>query len=389
MLELDTFRQQVKTIKQQHPDWGYDRISKELKCSRSKVRRAIVWLNKTQSDFQTTNVVNYNDRADSPLLRSDVLKQIRKKRGASKQEISDTLNIPENLTKSVIEYLRHHDGYNIAKIGGTYQIVSTISPQEPLRLEALMGKSYSFGVISDTHLCNKHSRLDVLEAAYDLFKKRKITQVLHAGNFIDGQFKYNMYELEAHGVHDQAQYVADNFPQRKGIKTYFITGDCHEGWYQSKEGLKIGWYIQNWCEECGRNDLIHIGHIEQDILLNRPEGDTRIRVIHPGGGCPYALSYPSQKMVESFQGGEKPQVLIMGHYHKFDVNYVREVLCLQPGCVQDQTPFMRKQKLAAHVGFCVMTIGARIDGTIGSANIEWFPFYDRMYHQKLNNFKLD
>jgi len=155
--------------------------------------------------------------------------------------------------------------------------------------------------------------------------------------------------------------------------------NCHCGWYQSREGIQIGWYMQKVCEDIGRNDIHWLGHIEADVLIN----NTRVKIMHPGGGSAYALSYSTQKIVESFQGGEKPHMLIVGHYHKYDNNYVREVLCLQPGCLQDQTPFMRKKKLGAHVGFCICTIKSREDGTIGKSSIEWFPFYDKSYHIKL------
>lgn len=320
------------------------------------------------------------------IIRSDALKIINKKKsGFTTQYLAGRLNISEQNTKELIDHLYHHDGYNIIMKGdGQYALVDTLPPQSPLDLKRLHGEDFAFGLISDTHLCNKHSRIDVLEAAYDTFASRKIKDVFHAGNLIDGEFKYNRYELLAHGVHDQCQYLADVYPQKTGITTWFITGECHEGWYQKDVGLRIGFYIQRWCENCGRKDLVHIGHIEQDIILEQPNGQTRIRIMHPGGGSAYATSYPSQKMVESFQGGEKPHMLILGHFHKFDVSYPREVPTIQAGCVQDQTPFMRKHHLAAEVGFLIVKIGSRIDGTIGRINVEWFPFFDRKYHQRLN-----
>jgi len=330
----------------------------------------------------------------NPLLRSDVLKLLNKSKkhdeGVHISKISEAVGISDALAKQVLTHLSHHDGYNIISCGDNrWKVVADLGEQQPLELQRLLGKEYTFGVVTDSHICNVHSRLDVLEAAYTYFAQQGITDVIHAGNIIDGQDKNNQFELLAHGVHDQAQYLSDHYPQRDGITTHFLTGECHEGWFQKREGLKIGWYLQKWAEDCGREDLKHLGFIERDIILEQPFGKTLIRVIHPGGGSAYALSYTSQKMVESFQGGDKPHVMIMGHYHKFDFNYVREVACLQPGCVQDQTTFMRKKKLAAHVGFCTLTIGARIDGTIGQVSVNWFPFYDVAYHNKLNEYKID
>lgn len=338
------------------------------------------------------NISEYlkDPRPNNPLLQSEVLRIVhQKKKGFSLQDIAEKLHISEKISKKVVLYLTHHGGYNIIPQGDDhYKLVKELPPMKSLNLRRLLGKEYYFGVVSDTHLCNRFARLDVLEAAYDVYSKRGIVDVFHAGNILDGECKFNMYEIVVHGVHDQCQFVADHYPQRNGITTYFITGECHEGWYQKTNGLRIGWYIQNWCKECGRKDLVHIGHVEQDVIIERPHGETRIKIMHPGGGTAYATSYSAQKMVESFQGGEKPNMLILGHYHKFDFSYPREIPTLQAGCVQDQTIFERKKKLQAHVGFSIVKISSRVDGTLGSMQVEWFPFYDQKYHRRLNEFKL-
>ena len=336
-------------------------------------------------DVDLTKIFN----PSNPMVRSDALKFIQSKRnqGFTTDNLAKKLDTTLDNAKKVIQYLSHHDGYNILNQGHEHwQLVSQLPSQKPLELDRLFGTSYSFGLVSDTHLNNENERLDVLEAAYDEFARQGIKDVFHAGNIIDGEFKFNKYEIKNWGIHNQAQYVADTYPQRAGIVTQFITGTCHEGWYQDSSGLKVGWYIQKVCEDNGRTDMIHIGHIERDIILKQKMGETKIRIMHPGGGCAYAQSYPGQKMVESFQGGEKPHMLILGHYHKFNVNYAREITTIMAGCLQNQTGFMRKLQLAAHVGFCIVTIGSRMDGTIGRSNVTWYPFYDRNYHTKLNSY---
>ena len=91
--------------------------------------------------------------------------------------------------------------------------------------------------------------------------------------------------------------------------------------------------------------MIHLGHIERDIIFKQPMGETKVRIMHPGGGCAYALSYPGQKMVESFQGGEKPHMLILGHYHKFNVNYAREITTIMAGCFHSEARITTDQGL--------------------------------------------
>ncbi len=341
---------------------------------------------------RTSDAISENDIiASDPVVRSDALSfvQTKKQKSFTTVQLANRLHCSIVSAKTVIHHLIHHDGYNILVVGkDEWRLVTELPTMKALELSRLLGKEHSFGLISDTHLCHETERLDVLHAAYKLFAKRNIKDVLHAGNIIEGEAPWNMYEIKKHGVHNQAQYLADNYPKQAGITTFFVTGECHEGRYQQKTGLRVGWYIQKVCEDAGRTDIKFVGHVERDIVLKQQIGETRIRVMHPGGGCAYALSYPGQKMVESFQGGEKPQVLILGHYHKFDVNYAREVFTVMPGCICDQSKFMRKHKLAAHVGFSILKIGSRLDGSVGRCSIEWFPFYDRKYHTTLNGYKL-
>ena len=94
-----------------------------------------------------------------------------------------------------------------------------------------------------------------------------------------------------------------------------------------------------------------------------------MQLIHPGGGSSYALSYRPQKIVESLEGGTKPDMLAIGHYHKADyIPSYRNVATLQVGTFQRQTPFMSRQGLAAHVG------GWIVDVTVGDGhNVSGLP----------------
>jgi hypothetical protein len=98
--------------------------------------------------------------------------------------------------------------------------------------------------------------------------------------------------------------------------------------------------------------------MEASVLLkNANTGTTStLSVVHPGGGSAYALSYSIQKIVESYEGGEKPNVALYGHYHKLWAGIIRNIWVVQTGTAQDQTPFMRKKRLEAHVGGCLVKL---------------------------------
>ena len=273
-------------------------------------------------------------------------------------------------------------GYIITREGSTVQLGKLPeSPHTNIIMENhFHGKPISFCVVADMHLCSKAERLDVLNAAYNEFARRGITTVLCPGNYIDGESRFNKHELKAHGIADQCQYAIDYWPSKQSIKTYFVDGDDHEGWYCQREGIEFGRYLMLESHTQGRHDLVYMGYMEADFELKAPEGTAVIKVIHAGGGSSYAFSYSSQKLVESFQGGEKPAVAIIGHYHKMEYCFPRNVHCLQAGTTEDQTRFMRKRKLAAHVGFCIVTLQQDIKGGITRFCPEFYPFWDRGFY---------
>lgn len=238
------------------------------------------------------------------------------------------------------------------------------------------------GFVSDTHLGSKHERLDVLKALYDIYASEGVTQVFHGGNWIEGQSKLNQHDIAVFGMESQLRYFIDNYPARKGITTYYVAGDDHEGWWQQREQVNIGQALQDKAEKSGRHDLHYLGYVEADIELKARKGSTVLRVAHGGGGAPYAFSYALQKTVEAYGGGEKPAVLCLGHHHKFDYCMPRNVHAFMPGCTADQSIFMRKRRIEAHVGGVLAWLKQGPDGAIVRFRAEWIPFFNRGYYER-------
>lgn len=351
-----------------------EEVSEGLDISVWEARKLI-----TQAETILAGIPKVGIDPNDPLFRSEIARRIKKQTTITK--IAEAMHSTDEEVGTVIDDMEER-GYIIMRRGTTIQLGKSAE-------QSCMGivmenhfhdKPISFGVIADMHLCSKAERLDVLNTAYDTFAQRGINTVFCPGNYIDGECRYNTHELLAHGIADQCQYAIDHWPMRPGIKTYFVDGDDHEGWFQQREGIEFGRYLMLEAQAQGRTDLIYMGYMEADFELKAPQGSAVIKVIHAGGGSSYAFSYASQKLVESFQGGEKPAVCIIGHYHKQEYCFPRNVHCVQAGCTQDQTRFMRKRKLAAHVGFLIVTLQQDIKGSISRFAPEFFPFWDRNYY---------
>ena len=188
-----------------------------------------------------------------------------------------------------------------------------------------------FGGVADTHLGSKYERLDVLNSIYDRFEKEGVKTVYHGGNWIDGEARFNKTDIYAYGLGNQVKNFIEKYPQRNGIVNYIISGDDHEGWYVQRENINIGQYMQMQAEKAGRFDLIDAGYMERDFEFKQSGGSSTMRLVHAGGGSSYATSYSAQKLTESLQGGEKPQIILIGHYHKFEYGYPREIHVVQLG----------------------------------------------------------
>lgn len=245
---------------------------------------------------------------------------------------------------------------------------------------------HRFGLIADTHLGSKHERLDVMHALYDWFAANGITNVFHCGNWIDGEARFNKHELqpEAHGMQQQLDYFVEHYPQRKGIKTLFVVGDDHEGWYAQREGVDIGNMLVDTGKRAGRDDLVNLGYKEAFVTLEHAKSKAKARMLvdHPGGGSSYALSYAPQKRIESAQGGEKPAIWCFGHWHKSGYFYVRNVHAILVPCCKDLDTFGRKKGLEYHIGGVIVSAQQRADGSIPIVVPRFQMFYDRGYHNQ-------
>jgi predicted phosphodiesterase len=259
-----------------------------------------------------------------------------------------------------------------------------IQPNPPTHFKEkhLQGEWIKFGFVTDNHLGSKYERLDVLNRAYEHFQEVGIKTVFNAGNIIDGEARFNKFDIHTHGMQGQVDYFIRKYPRVEGITTHYITGDDHEGWYTQREGVNIGKFMQMQANEAGRNDLIYLGHMEHDVIIKKPHGNCVIRVQHPGGGSSYAISYTSQKIVESFSSGEKPHVLLIGHYHKSAYNYIRGIHVVQGGCTMEQSPFMRKKRLDAHIGYWIIEMKISDGGTVTNFRSEYVSFYDSGFYKK-------
>jgi predicted phosphodiesterase len=211
-----------------------------------------------------------------------------------------------------------------------------------------------FGLIGDTQFGSLYEAKDCLKAFYDRIAKEGISLVLHTGDVLDGHrvYKGQEFELHALGWQKQRDWFAQVAPKVENVTTYFVTGN-HDLSLKKLAGIDVGPELEH-----VRPDWKFVGEDSGIVTLTTKEGhELVVMLLHPGGGSAYAVSYRAQKIVEQIEGGRKPHIIGIGHYHKADfMPSYRNVGVIQSGCFQFQTPFMLTRGLAAHVGGWIVRV---------------------------------
>jgi predicted phosphodiesterase len=230
----------------------------------------------------------------------------------------------------------------------------------------LYGKHHKIGVISDTHFGSKYTPEEWVINAFETFEKEKCECVLHCGDVTDGlcagRAKTHIYELSHIGYDAQKMYSISMLSLCK-LPMYILSGN-HDAWYKDV-GADI---VRDICDAIP--NATYMGNNQADIDI---DGVT-IRLFHGLDGNSYAISYRLQKLIETFSGGKKPNILLAGHTHKACYLFERNVQAVSIPSLQAQTPWMAGKKIAAHTGFTIIEFDS-LNGKICNFQVKLFPFY--------------
>lgn len=225
-----------------------------------------------------------------------------------------------------------------------------------------------FALMGDTQFGSKYAQITHLHNFYDLCAKLGIKDVYHTGDITDGLkmragHEYELYVISADEMRDD---VVKNYPKRDGITTHFITGN-HDASLYKHVGLDIGKAIAK-----ERPDMNYLG---KDCAVVELTPNCTLELRHPWDGTAYAISYKMQKMIEAMEADSKPKILAVGHYHKQEYIFYRNVHAFQTGCFQGQTPFLRGKQVSVWMGGWIVTAHVDKDGSVLRLCGEWVPFY--------------
>lgn len=274
-----------------------------------------------------------------------------------------------NMFETVKAYIyRHKDDKPEAPKAEKRVVVQN---QEPEHIEGDWDGTTTlrFAIMGDTQLGSKYAQITYLHEFYDICEREGIKDVYHTGDITEGLkmrpgHEYEVYAVSADEMRDD---VVKNYPKRDGITTHFITGN-HDASIYKHIGYDIGQAIAE-----KRPDMKYLG---RDCAVINLTPNCTLELRHPWDGTAYALSYKLQKMIEAMESDSKPNILAVGHYHKAEYLFYRNVHALQTACFQGQTPFTRGKGISVHLGGWIVTVKVDENGTIKSFAPELIPYYN-------------
>ena len=228
-------------------------------------------------------------------------------------------------------------------------------------------------LISDTHLCSKYDRLDILKYLYNKADEKGVKHILHSGDFTDGRSNRpeQVYELKETSFQGQIDYCVDKFPKFDG-KTYVIQGN-HDNWWYKSSGSEIMRPISK-----QREDIVYLGADVADMKI----GNLKIRLFHGQGGIAYAKSYKIQKYLDTIPINEKPDILQTGHIHQAFYYKQDNTHCFQTSCLEDQTPYCRGLGLANDKSCWWVDVNFDDKGNVYSITPTLETFNKKMYKKR-------
>jgi len=267
------------------------------------------------------------------------------------------------------------DGFIVEKgLSGFY--INKAPSADNLIHQYTCGNHIKFGYVTDVHLCSRFQQLTYLHALYDIFEGDKINLVMNSGDLGDGEDVYfgHKNEIFIHGVDAQVEYIAEKYPKRNKIKTKMISGN-HDLSVYKRAGCDIVKQVSKI-----RNDIEYLGMWSAYVDFNNNLGKkVRVQLLHPDKGGAYALSYKAQKIVEGYSSDNKPNVLLLGHWHTSLYFFRRNVHVIQGGALQSQTPYLLRKGIEPEIGGWIIDLHISDDGSVNRCNQEFISFFNPIY----------
>ena len=295
---------------------------------------------------------------------------INKKKSFSK--VCEELKLEDYEVIGLVNLLKE-DGFLCDYVDGEIVKLKTPPKNNDIYEVPAYSENLKLCLISDTHLCSKYDRIDILNYIYEKAYKNNIKHILHSGDFTDGRSNRpeHIYELKELSYDGQVDYCVEKYPKQYGIYTYVIQGN-HDNWWYKSTGSEI---VKSIAKQ--RDDIIYLGCDCADLKL----GKVKVRMFH-GNGTAYAKSYPLQKYLDRIPAEEMPHIMQTGHIHQSFYMKQDNTHCFQTSCLEDLTPYLRGKGFSSDKGCWWLDIESDNKGNIYNLEMELETFGNKRIRRR-------
>lgn len=228
------------------------------------------------------------------------------------------------------------------------------------------------GVISDVHFGSKHCLRAQLRDFVDQAYARGVRHILSPGDWLDGVYRHSLYEQSHRGFDEQADDAFESLPARPGLVYHFIDGN-HDDTLSDAIGMESGRALVERFKARGRDDLRFYGRRGAYLRIF----GARVELWHPRSGKSYALSYQLQNHIRDYAVGQKPDILLAGHWHIWTYFEQRGVHALACGTFQGGgSAFGKSLGGAPSMGGTILSWELTDHGTIRRFAVERSAYYE-------------
>lgn len=308
--------------------------------------------------------------------QTDVLVRVLKQRESIRvKDLCSALSCKPSSLDSIIISCRKK-GFEVTR-DGDLVFLSKSTVQATNSIKQLAYKEIIFGVAGDLHFGSKAVQITALNEFCEICNKKGVKHILSPGDITAGYGVYpgQLYDLYAISPEEQSSSLLANLPN--GFDWYLMGGN-HDHSFISKGGLNIFNIIKR-----RRSDLHYLGFDDVDIpILN----NTDLKMIHPSGGVPYAISYRLQKSAEQISYSElskiaygakdRPSIrfILSGHLHIQMQAMFGSIFGAQTGCFEGQTNYLKRKGLFPAIGGYIIKASLGTNGLLRNFEAKFYIF---------------
>jgi predicted phosphodiesterase len=288
-------------------------------------------------------------------------------------DLCDKLDLSPSKTRGLIEQAKEM-GIRL-HVENNHVGIRSAQPEERVRqvgIAPVIGERQKVGVISDTHLGSKYCMREQLKEFVHYAYEQGVREILHPGDVLDGMYRHGVFEVSHVGLDDQARDLFETLPQLPGLNYRAITGN-HDFTFTENSGVDVGHFLTGYFRKRGRNDLHFYGNRGAFLKVK----GAIVHLWHPRSGVSYARSYALQKHVEKYASGEKPNILLAGHWHVYCHVYERGVHAVAcPTFQGGGSAFSKSLGGAPAIGGMILSWDLTSHGTLRSFIHEYRAYFE-------------